>query len=196
MNEKQNYSNLDNYFKEKVSIVAYLVNKFAKQGVETIKVLKLVSFSDIHALRKYGASLTNDKYVALAKGPVASQIRNIVEQNKKYLKGENELKYVKEFLKIKKEKNCYKVFLTQNNNYLKYLSKIDKEVLDEIHSRFGHYNADELIDLSHEFRAWKKYNITGKKESHEIKISDFFINDGCLKVAKNQLEAAKILYEY
>ena len=48
-------------FKDKVNFATYLINKFGKNGIEIIKVVKLVFLADVYALRNYSMLVSDDK---------------------------------------------------------------------------------------------------------------------------------------
>ena len=63
------------------------------------------------------------------------------------------------FLKSDWKNTFSRIFSNQNADE-NHLSIMGKEVLDTIFVEFGNKTPNELIDLSHEFHAWKKHSIT------------------------------------
>ena len=49
--------------------------------INKMKALKLIFFSDRYHLRKYGRPITNDEYLAMEYGPVASGVKDIAEMS-------------------------------------------------------------------------------------------------------------------
>ena len=185
---------IENSFKDKLNFVTYLVQKFGIEGVEIVKVMKLIFLADVYALRNYGTILTDDKYIALRNGPIASQICNIVEQDENWLTVEN-IRYLKQFLRRESDSTFSKIFANKNADE-NYLSDLEKEILDLIFKKYGKEKPQKLIHLTHEFKAWKKHKIDKLKDYATMEIEDFFINDGCLKVNKETLNSAKRIYDY
>ena len=78
-------------FKRKVQIATYLIHKDKEKKISIIKAVKLLFFADVYALRNYGSLVTGDVYYAMKKGPVPSEIDNIIEQNNTYIEDEKNL---------------------------------------------------------------------------------------------------------
>ena len=172
-----------------------MINKFGKNGIEIIKVVKLVFLADVYALRNYSMLVSDDKYVAMNNGPVGSEIYDILTKNIEWLEDEK-IVYIQKFLKSDWKNTFSRIFSKQNADE-NHLSIMGKEVLDKIFVEFGNKTPNELIDLSHEFHAWKKHNITNSDNlSAKIDMIDLFENDGCLKVSAEDIRCAKIAYEH
>ncbi len=188
-------------FKEQVNFVTYLVNKFGKQGVQIIKVIKLIFLIDVYTLRNYGRLLSNDRYYAFEKGPVASTIDNIMEKKKEYLENQTDIEYVEYFLKTQSEKiTSYSKILAIRKADEYYLLEIGKKITDKIFDLYGNKSHNELINLTHKFSAWKKHKTTLETAVRvDMNIEDLLINDGNdnhLKVTNKKLASAKRMYAY
>ena len=183
-----------NYFKNKVNFATYLINKFGKEGVEIIKVIKLIFLADVYSLRNHSMLFSEDEYVAMAKGPVASEITNILTQNEIWLE-KKQIEYIQEFL-YGDIKNSFSRIFSKKNADNDFLSVNGKKVLDKIFSEFGNETPNELIERSHQFNAWKKHkhNIDHFTPSVKMDMSDIFENDGYLKVSKETIENSKAVY--
>ena len=124
-----------NYFKNKVNFATYLVNKFGEKGVEIIKVIKLIFLADVYSLRNHSMLVSEDKYVAMANGPVVSEITNILTQNKTWLE-KKQIEYIQEFL-YGDIKNSFSFIFSKKNADNYYLSVNGKKILAKIFSEFG-----------------------------------------------------------
>ena len=181
-----------NYFKNKVNFATYLVNKFGEKGVEIIKVIKLIFLADVYSLRNHSMLVSEDKYVAMANGPVVSEITNILTQNKTWLE-KKQIEYIQEFL-YGDIKNSFSFIFSKKNADNYYLSVNGKKILDKIFSEFGNKTPNKLINLSHQFNAWKKHNIGDHTPAVKIDMADIFENDGCLQVSDEEIRISKIAY--
>ena len=145
-----------------IQALHYLIVKRSKNSgfANKMAVLKLFFFAQRYHLRKYGRLIADDKFVAMKHGPVASLAYNIMKENFKQIKKDEDKKFVQEFLaqvgewdiKVKKE-------------ILEYdeLSDTDIEALDFAIDNFGNMDQWQLVDETHNYAEWKK---------HENKIND------------------------
>ena len=181
-------------FKDKVQVCNYLISKFG-DGVEIIKVIKLLFLADVYALRNYGTTITKDNYMAMENGPVASCIDDIVEKSNQYL-GESELKYVNDFIERKDNKNVYDIVFSRKSPDEYHLSELDKEAIDKIFEEYSKCTPEELINITHKFSAWKKHEteLEGGKKSVKMDLIDIYENDGELSVDEETSNSAKNLY--
>ena len=60
---------------------ARLSARGAPQPLNKMKALKLLFFADRYHLRKYGRPVSDCAYFAMKNGPVASEAKNIAEEN-------------------------------------------------------------------------------------------------------------------
>ena len=128
--------------------------------INKMKALKLIFFSDRYHLRKYGRPVTNDEYVAMNYGPVASNVKDIAEMSS--------------FLDSKAEEYA-KVFITPVSRYeyssvtpvdMDIFSESEIEALDYAWKNFGHLEEFGLADLTHQYPEWKKHEIALKSLSN------------------------------
>ena len=171
-------------FKSKVQMINYLVKKFGNEGSTIVKLVTLFFLADVYAIRKYGDIITDDTYFAMNNRPVASDIDNILEQQNNFL-DEHQLTYLKQYLERKNvaqnKSNTWDLVISKEEVDDLYLSERIEEVLDYIFEKFGEKSENELIELSHEFNAYKKHKDALKKEKRcEMDIQDFIEDDALL----------------
>ncbi len=119
-----------------IEAILYLANK--RPSIDKMSLFKFLFFADIEHLNKYARPIFGGYYVAMPFGPVPSQVCDLLKRNEQ-----------KDFLI-----DGYMVTAARKAN-LDYLSKTDKEVLDQVYGKLGNYNARELSELSHEHISWK-----------------------------------------
>jgi len=123
------------------------VNLFAlKEGskINKMKALKLIFFADRYHLRKYGRLITNDTYVAMRNGPVASGTRDIIEKTS----------YINSL-----QKDYANLYLTPSGYHVKSNSSPDEKVfsdsdieaLEFAWKTFGHLGQFELVKITHKY---------------------------------------------
>ena len=185
-----------NQFKDRVQLVTYLVRKFGSDGVPLVKAVKLVALADIYALRYYGTTLSKDVYLAMKNGPVASEIDNIIEQSDKYLGDIEKLKYVQEFLRRDEGDTWSSKVRAVKDADGDYLSEWDTETIDMIYDTFKKCTPAQLIDMTHQYSAWKKHEkqLSESKRKVQIDERDFFENDGELSVSPDAIKLSKEFY--
>ena len=151
----------------------YISSKLNKQ-VDKLTALKLVFFADRYHLRKYARLITNDTYYAMEYGPVASNVKNILSFDFLSLQ---EKEYTEQFIEKVDEHN-YNIKKNILDEDLDMLSETDKEALQFAIVRFGNKNSYSLVDETHKYPEWKRFentlNDTLKRE--KIVMTDFFEN--------------------
>lgn len=151
-------------YKKATQALNYFARKNSSYKISKLKVLKLIYLADRFHLRKYGRAITNDNYVAMQFGPVASTVKDIAEQSS--------------FLD--KKIKCYaERYLSQadSNHDIRSLIEVDTdvfsetefEVLDLIWEKFS--ERPRLVDFTHQFPEWKKHE---SNLNSNMSLDDFF----------------------
>lgn len=125
-----------------IEAILYLANK--RPSIDKMSLYKFLFFADIEHLNRYGRPIFGGYYVAMQRGPVPSQIKNLLEH-----KNNSEFEIIDYMITATREANT------------EYLSSSDLEVLDQIYGKYGNYSAPQLSDLSHKHPAWinaRKFN--------------------------------------
>ena len=124
-----------------------------KEGgvISRLKAIKLVFIADRYHLRKHGRLITNDKYYAMVKGPVASQTLNIAQGNTRVTEKEREYKspYI-----LSKGQNDLQSLCSPD---LDVFSKSDIEALNYAWDKFGWLSKWDASDITHEYPEWLKH---------------------------------------
>lgn len=180
-----------------VQVLAYLANKSEANSINKLKAIKLVWAADRYHMRKYGRLVSGDDYYALKYGPVASQLKNIAEEDS--FLPESYVKYSKQYIHPDAEKLNIKASKSADNDFL---SKTDVEALDFAWDNFSQYDGFELADLSHKYPEWKKFEKlinSGQISRGRISLEDFFdepvgIKADPFKTDKEILNGAKEIF--
>jgi len=111
-----------------------------------IKLIKLLYLADREALIRWGVSLTTDRHVSMANGPVTSKILNLITEEKpkpiwvQYISpplGDYEVKLLKQAPTDR-------------------LSRAEEQLMAEIFAQYGHRNRWDLIDnVMHKLPEWR-----------------------------------------
>lgn len=184
-----------NGFNHKKAVQALAILASKEGGtINKMKAIKLIWLSDRLHLRKFGRTITGDTYFAMKLGPVASNIKDIIEAST-YC-SEEELTYSADFLNRIDSNN----YGTQNPPLLKVFSKSDIEAIDNVYAVYGHLNQFELSELSHLFPEWKKWESALEKNQsrYPMDFEDFFqdtnTDNPLFKEDQETLDLVKSLY--
>lgn len=140
-------------------------------SINKMKAIKLIWLSDRYHLRKYGRTITGDHYFAMPKGPVASNVRDLLEGNS-FGKDKDEIIYTNCYIRAQRYD-----FSTLKHIEEKVFSKTDIEALKLIFETYNNYSKYELSSLSHTFPEWLKQKEELKiARRSDININDFFEN--------------------
>ena len=152
----------------------YLVQNTQKNRfLHKLKALKLFFLADRFHMRKYGTTISGDRYIAMEHGPVGSQTRDILQMVPQYY-GEKLADYAKDHIKIQgthyftARKECDRAFL----------SDTEVEALDFAIAEFGRLRWQELCRVTHMFPEWYKHRIeaVSGRTVPDMNLEDFFTN--------------------
>jgi uncharacterized phage-associated protein len=125
-----------------------------------LKLMKLVFFADRLHLARYGRPIVGGRYVAMPYGPVASELKDDVDEPKPPRPA------------FEREGNDVKALGAYDEDVL---SDSDLEVLAETNAKYGRLDTFRLRDLTHELEAWRKnYKEGAEKRSFPLPYEDFF----------------------
>ena len=187
--------------------IAYLGNKYNKlnkpsglSALPILTILKLLFLADRYSLRTYSKMVSNDKYYAMKKGPVASVAYNILKGDFKEvdtLTGE----YKEDFDKtLGRLRNGVYPISSLTRDDLEYLSDSDIEALDIVFKKYGKMSEQELIKNTHNYPEWTRHKKSLDKSSskrEEVLIKDFFEEGPKDSLARDiPLEVLNARYDY
>lgn len=175
------------------------LNYFAREEGGTInkmKALKLIWLSDRYSLMLYGRTITGDEYYAMPKGPVASGVRNILE-NSSFITDDAAFKSY-----IAADTSSPYSYVSCGDIVKKVFSDSDLEIIEAIHNTYSHLTQFQLSDLSHKFPEWKRHEASlkgGFLSRGKIVSDDFFlpVQDGyeLFNQDETEVEVSKLIYE-
>jgi uncharacterized phage-associated protein len=156
-------------YKVTIQVIDYLANRYTHK-VNKLSILKLLFFAERYHMRKYARMITDDTFFAMRLGPVASAAKEMMDTI------DASDSYSGKFLQ------------TVNTNYFKskqkfsqdgydFLSETDKEALDFAFDTFGHLSSHDLVEETHKYPEWKKFEKLFEHSStkrENVDIDDFF----------------------
>ncbi len=143
------------------NVILFFANKEANCTIERLKLMKLIWLSDRLHLNKYTRLIGQDRYKALPRGPIASETLTLSQS------GVCGSFNVNDFM-----------ISAQKKTETDFLSATDLEIMEYVWKRFGAKSSQELVDYSHKFPEWTRYenNLTNKQmpNAYDIVIQDMF----------------------
>lgn len=151
------------------------LNYFALQSagrMNKLKALKLIFFADRYHLRSYGRPITNDRYMAMEYGPVASSCKDLAEMSD--FLGKDEKAYAVCFLQASGHD-----YLSAAEFDKGEFSETDMEALEFGWQTYGSKDAFVLADETHRFPEWSQHEPrlkSGCESRVSMHYSDFLAN--------------------
>ena len=151
-----------------IQAISFLLDQKGS-ALDKLSLLKLIFFADKYHMMKYARSITNDTYYAMKYGPVASNMKNILDFD---FLGDNEKRYIEKYL----VKNGNQIDIKEKFEKFNMLSDTDKEGLEFAYENFGEYKTFDLVDITHNFYEWKRFekSLENGLTREKILEEDFF----------------------
>lgn len=158
-------------YKERTAaqVAAYFLWK-AKEPVKYIKLMKLMYLAEREFLLSHGSRLTGDELYSLPYGPVLSNTLDkfhVIDSDtywSRWIKCVEDNKFI-----LKKANFCRESF--------NFLSDAQMKILDRVYQKYGHYEAFDLVDLTHTQEHCPEWQNPGKSRL-PLRIEDILRNDG------------------
>lgn len=149
------------------------LNFFAiKEGgkINYMKAIKLCWSADRYHLRKYGRSVSDDSYKAMKMGPVPSTLKDIAVCSE--FLSEDQVDYLSRYIK----KGSGHEFSSLKSLDDSVFSETDLEALDFAYETLGGLDEFQLVEVSHAFPEWKRFEQTIKEGRKVVDMTyeDFF----------------------
>lgn len=150
----------------------YYISAKLDKSIDKLTALKLIFFADRYHARKYARFITDDTYYAMEYGPVASNVKNFLSFDFSSLE---EQRYSEKFIS---QENQHSYIFKENvlEENLDMLSETDQEALNFAIDSFGHKTSFQLVEETHKYPEWKRFESTlsDTLKREKILITDFF----------------------
>lgn len=136
-----------------------------KVGMKYHTLLKLLFYAEEYHLNKYFRPIVGDSYVAMAYGPVASTMYDLLKKEElviEYFDGELPFDNSNKKITPLREPNLSK------------LSKSDVEALEYSWNEFKNYDFTSFVDKTHQHPAWLKARVNCFSNNPLMNYADFF----------------------
>lgn len=126
----------------KAAQAAALFLHFGSGRMSYMKLIKLLYLADREALLRWGRPITGDTYVSMSRGPVLSEVLNLITEGS--VRGESHVwsDYIS-------EPSGYDVTL-RTDGRTDELSRAEEKVIREVFERYGHIDKWDLVELLHQ----------------------------------------------
>lgn len=184
---------ISSQYKKITQVIRYLIAKSPRDRINILKLMKLVWAADRYHVRKFANLITDYDYRALPRGPVSSIAYDIADASD--FLSEEQIEYSKEYV-VRSEHDIVGIKEAETD----YLSETEREALDFAWNTFGKLDEFEVVDITHQYPEWKKfeaYFATGSS-AKKIDLDDFFKNpdeDPYFEDSTEKLEASQSLFE-
>lgn len=138
------------------AIIKYLCENTDPKLLGKTKLMKLFYYIDFTHIKKYGTSITGDKYYHLERGPIPSVIKNLIDGAEE----EPDLAILSDTIQITKKADsnlcqisCLQDFTKKDEEYF---SEIELETMKVVTEKFGSYSTKQIVDLAHSEAPWLK----------------------------------------
>lgn len=150
----------------------YLLQLSKDKKMNKLHLIKLLWAADRYHMRKYGRLVSEDTYVAMPKGPVASLALHIINDETDFIPTES-VDYGRKYIKLGRDKLQVSSLEETNSDFL---SQSDIESLDFAWDKFNDYDRFDLVEFTHRYPEWKKHEsvLEQLKTSMSIDPLDFF----------------------
>ncbi len=162
----------DPYIAKIVATLFYMLQKLG-HSADKIQAVKLIYLADKYHLAKYLRTITDDRYIAMEKGPVASMVLDILNENSFKL-SEEDILFCGQFIE-KDPPYSFRAKKFPSTEILNFLSQTEMEALDWVVGKFGNWNTGQTIEFCHRYPEWKQHESplgAGKTKSEEIALSE------------------------
>jgi uncharacterized phage-associated protein len=181
-------------FEASVQAIHLLLKTFGE--MDKLKIVKIIYFADKRHLIFGGRTITGDNYMAMKLGPVGSMVLDVLDKNVKYIQPE-QLQYINQYIQQGKGKNNYKC--TENKMEYDQLSESDKKTLTKIGKKFNVMDGRALVELTHKYPEWTKFEEILQKEPttrKPIALADLFssIDSDPLEIPQDIIEDSRMMY--
>ena len=144
---------MDRFNKERlVEIVLYVLNKTGELDYYTL--LKTIYFAELKHLAKWGQRITTDDVCAMPYGPVLSHLLDAIKGNARESELSSMLQKVFKFA----SEDASNVMLPLRKANEDYLSKSEKEALEESIKENANLSFEQLKNKSHDAIWYKNYH--------------------------------------
>lgn len=142
------------------NLVTYFIQHSKPDFNDKLKLNKQLFFADFTHYKNHGTSITGLSYRAIKYGPVPANYDNIFA----YL--ENEQLLSAQFLKLPNG-GAREVFVSDADFDSNLFTEKEKETLNTVTQKFSNTSSWDIVDVSHEEKAWKELETTRQLISYQ-----------------------------
>lgn len=158
--------------------IVQAINFFARKNkghksISKLYFLKLIFLADRYHLRMYGRLITNNRYVAMKYGPVASESKKIFEFMEFLDMPESCIDYAAEYLDPLNDTSVVSLKEVDKDVF----SETDLEALESAYKAWRNHSYDGIVTYVHKFPEWANHLAELEtKRVCDMSLEDFFLD--------------------
>lgn len=139
-----------------IELMLYLAHK--KPGTDKYQAVKFFYLADKAHLERFGRPITQEKYIALDYGPVASSVKDFMERDKFTMRKAHVDKLPFDIEEKQRTGKSAIVTLGKPHREVDFdvFSRSDIKVFDEVVHKYGDCSFDDLFNITHDHFAYKR----------------------------------------
>jgi len=126
---------------------AFLLNRSHRHRKSYMKIIKLLYIADKESLKETGRPITGDRFVAMKKGPVLSEVYDLIKGKSSGSPAWNKF--------FRTHAGLFEIELVGDPGTGK-LNRYETDKLNEVWERYKNHGKWRVVDLTHDFPEWKK----------------------------------------
>lgn len=134
--------------------VLYILESF-KDGLDYIKLFKIMYYAQQESLVKYGRPIFNDTFKAKFRGPVPSFTYKCLKELEQGRFTSSDISEFNHSFEILNKESNHPLFRSLNKPDLDYLSRIDVKILSEVINKCKDVDSYDLSEKTHT-ETWKR----------------------------------------
>jgi uncharacterized phage-associated protein len=132
-------------FDKAIQAAAYLISRESCKEMNYMRLLKIIFIADRESIRQTGRPITGDKVVAMERGPVLSNIFDLIKGC--HLRSPEWARLIR--------REEFNVRL-MGDPTLANLSRFDIETLEKVAEEHRSHDEWKMVEITHEFPEWQK----------------------------------------
>ena len=163
-----------------IGMVSLFLEKSASRRLNDLVLMKILYISERRSLEQTNTLISDSSFASLPKGPVTSEVLNLMKGNRRSEKWEHHFKFLRKGQGV--DENT--VELCEPFDYREELSIFEMKLLNSVWDEFGSQEKWDLVELTHDFPEWEKKALENERAGLYQRSFDLALSDILLKGLK------------
>jgi uncharacterized phage-associated protein len=137
-------------FEKSLQAAAYLLRRESSRQMNYMRLVKVLYMADRESLKARGEPITGDRFAALERGPVLSEVLDLIKGS--HLRSPEWGEFIR--------RDEFDVVLARDPG-VTHLSRFEVELLERVAEENRAYDEWDMVKITHQFPEWRK-NDPGK----------------------------------